>query len=101
MAEGKLSKTKTQRRWAARTETHTMLILKIFQNFINYFINLICWRRGVNRDDSILFMTTRRIGRDDDPPTSWTGPIFDIHPLLDELKDRYGEPERGGVNGSR
>jgi hypothetical protein len=39
---------------------------------------------GVDRDDSILFMTTRRIGRDDDPPTSRTSPILDIHPLRDE-----------------
>jgi hypothetical protein len=61
-----------------------MLILKILQYFINCFINLICWRRGINRDDVILFMTTRRIGRDDDPPMSRTSPILDIHPLWDE-----------------
>jgi hypothetical protein len=40
--------------------------------------------KGVDRDDSILFMTTQRIGRDDDPPTSRTSPILDIHPLRDE-----------------
>jgi hypothetical protein len=61
-----------------------MFILKILQDFINCFINLICWRRGDDRDDSILFMTTRRIGRGDDPPTSRTSPILDIHPLRDE-----------------
>jgi hypothetical protein len=61
-----------------------MFILKILQNFINFFINLICWRRGDDRDDSIPFMTARRIGRDDDPPTSRTSPILDIHPLRDK-----------------
>jgi hypothetical protein len=61
-----------------------MFILKELQNFINCFIYLIFWRRGNDRNDSILFMMTRRIGRDDDSPTSRTSSILDIHPFRDK-----------------
>ena len=65
----KLNQTEPKRRQATRKNSNMALFLKVIHNLIRSIIQIVLLRGRENCNDSVLFVTVRRVATDDDPST--------------------------------